>query len=128
MPPKTKPETTKAAPRLRYGIFIGYDVAPGGMWAGQYKIIDLETFAFVDLQVEAPVTLFKNIWRTENRTSIVRRLDEDKIFPLKNEYLRRNNTVHGVEEASLPENIQQQPEMVDGEGPEKEDVLVDTTL
>ena len=55
MPPKTKPETTKAAPRLRYGIFIGYDTAPGGMWAGQYKVIDLETFAFADLHVEAPV-------------------------------------------------------------------------
>ena len=33
MPPKTKPETSKAAPRLRYGIFIGYDIAPGGEWA-----------------------------------------------------------------------------------------------
>ena len=128
MPPKTKPETAKAAPRLRYGIFIGYDIAPGGEWAGQYKVIDLEVFANADLDVDASPKGYSGIWTTENRTSVVRRLDEDKIFPLKQEYIRRNTTIHGVEEHSAPGTIVQQPEGIEGEAPEREEVPADTTL
>ena len=36
---------SKAAPAMSFGIFMGYRLAPGGKWNGEYLVADLDDFA-----------------------------------------------------------------------------------
>ena len=47
-PTKYSFQGDKFAPRLKPGIFLGYQLKPGGYWSGEYIIADLFDFATVN--------------------------------------------------------------------------------
>ena len=51
-PSPTKYTPSKAAPRMSYGVFLGYRLAPGGRWNGEYIVADLDDFAGKDLSID----------------------------------------------------------------------------
>jgi len=54
LPAPAKSVPDKAAPNMSYGIFLGYRMAPGCRWGGQYVICNLSDFANKRLNVHAP--------------------------------------------------------------------------
>ena len=53
LPSPTKYSASKMAPRMQPGIFLGYRLAPGGRWNGEYLAVDLSDFTGHDLHVDA---------------------------------------------------------------------------
>ena len=56
LPAPTKGMNSKAAPAMSYGIFLGYRLAPGGKWNGQYIIGELSDFSGMSLNKDEPET------------------------------------------------------------------------
>ena len=54
LPVSTKYVNAKAAPPMSYGIFMGYRLAPGGQWNGEYIVADLDDFVGGNFDVDAP--------------------------------------------------------------------------
>ena len=48
-PAVTKYHLDKANTRGVFGIFLGYRLAPGGRWNGEYRVADLSDFTELDL-------------------------------------------------------------------------------
>ena len=119
MPAPTICENSQAAPRLSYGIFLGYRNQPGGRWNGEYLVADIDHFAGKDLDVDSVQTEYR-FW--PHITKVVRLPNEGVTFPLKERYDWYNNTLDGREthllhmddlETSLGEAKKQE-----GDGPE----------
>ena len=89
----------KAAPRLQYGIFLGYRMAPGGRWTGEYLIADLDDFVGKSLRWDAPATNWPR--HTPHITKHIMLGDKGVEYPLKERYDWFNYTVEG-REAALP--------------------------
>ena len=88
--------------RLQYGVFIGYSLAPGDKWSGQYLVCDLDDFVDVDLNADAE---HKDIAIKLHYTEIVKMCTEGIHFPLKKKYGRQKFTLEGKEETwSLTRN------------------------
>ena len=41
----------KSWPSMSYGVFLGYQLAPGGKWSGRYIVADLDDVVGKDLAV-----------------------------------------------------------------------------
>ncbi len=91
----------KFAPRLKPGIFLGYQMKPGGMWSGEYIVADLSDFAGGDFREDAAAKDWNFI-----RPHITKTVKMDSYgvrFPLKPKHMRYNNTIEGIEEAQARE-------------------------
>ena len=89
---------------LRAGVFLGYYLAPGGKFTGQYIVSDLEDFAGKNLH--------RHIGRGHfhisiHRTEVVRNPIGTRapVFPLMKKYWRANYTLGGVEDKVSPDEI-----------------------
>ena len=60
IPSPTRQESvrSKADPRLKFGIFMGYRLAPGGKWNGEYLVIDIARFTDIPLHYNTKPDLF----------------------------------------------------------------------
>ncbi len=87
----------KAAPRMSYGVFLGYRLAPGGKWNGEYLVADLDDFVGKDLSVDANGKQYAHF--CPHITKVVKYGKEGIIFPCKAKYDRVNCTLDGLEEA-----------------------------
>ena len=45
--------TSKASPKLRAGVFVGYRLKSGARWTGEYLVFDLDSFVGSNLGVDA---------------------------------------------------------------------------
>ena len=97
MPAPTKTSLPKLEPRLRYGVFLGYEVEPGGKWAKKYVVGDLEDFIGKSLRADTRKQEFPNF--SPHITAVVRlpTLANSVKFPLKERYNFFNNTLDGLE-------------------------------
>ena len=95
-PAPTKYEVSKAAPRLQFGIFLGYRLHPGGKWNGEYFVADLDDFAGKSLFEDTSHFEWPNY--SPHITKIVRLPKEGVYFPLRNRYQRDNCTLEGRDE------------------------------
>ena len=53
LPASTKTVVSKADPRMVWGIFLGYRLAPGGRWSGEYLTAELTDFVDQSLRIDA---------------------------------------------------------------------------
>ena len=96
-PAVTKYHLDKANARACYGVFLGYRLAPGCRWNGEYLVADLSDFVHLDLSETAPrhgVTIYEHV------TKVVRLPKEGVVFPLKNRYDFLNTTLGGLRHAA----------------------------
>jgi len=93
-PTKTTSGPAKAGPRMKYGIFLGYELAPGGKWTGQYYIADLHDLADKDLHADASPREFPFAPHVTRTVKVGR---QAKAFPLEARYTIQNTTVEGIE-------------------------------
>ena len=56
-PSPTKGHTDKPLPTGQQGIFLGYRIAPGGRWNGEYLVENIEYFAGLDFPAMPSGTL-----------------------------------------------------------------------
>ncbi len=65
LPAPTKYENSKSAPTMSFGIFLGYNLTPGGNWGdhgrGLYRVADLTDFVGRCLGNEEAGTTYR-IW------------------------------------------------------------------
>jgi hypothetical protein len=97
----------KANARASFGIFLGYRLAPGCRWNGEYLVADVTDFINLDLLEAASG---HGIVIHEHITKVVRLPKEGYVFPLKQRYDFINTTVDGlrhvhVEPGDLPEIV-----------------------
>ena len=57
-PAPTKYENSKVGPTLQYGIFMGYEMQPGGIWSGRYLVCDIDDFTGCSLAQETHYSEF----------------------------------------------------------------------
>ena len=95
-PAPTKYLPSKAAPRMSYGVFLGYRLAPGGRWNGEYIVVDLEDFAGQDLSINADPAKWYDFH--PHITKVVKIGHRRLEFPCKAKYDRVNLTLDGIEE------------------------------
>ena len=86
-----------------YGIFLGYRLAPGGTWNGEYLVEDLSYFTDIDFRMDAPghrKTLSPHVTKQVRlpQGSTVR-------FPLKRHYDKINFSFEGVLFGDIPEEV-----------------------
>ena len=75
---------------MSYGIFLGYRMAPGGRWTGQYVVADLSDYVGKSLDRDARGA--DHYIRPHHTEQVV--LGRRGIcFPLKNKYDRANKTL-----------------------------------
>ena len=86
----------KAEPRLDYGIFLGYRVAPGGRWNGEYLVCSLDNFIGACLRWDAESTAFN---LSVHITKKVVFDHKELRFPLQERYNWWNYTIQGREKA-----------------------------
>jgi hypothetical protein len=93
LPTKERYTTSKAAPRQRVGIFMGYRLQTQAKWSGEYVILDMDVFVDKNLGIDAAET-WGNIYH-----HITKRVDPIKpvCFPMKKRYDYLNNTLEGME-------------------------------
>ncbi len=89
LPAPTKGLNSKAAPTMPYGIFLGYRLAPGGRWNGQYLVAAIEDFTGMSLNKDEPET---ECYIHPHITEQVAYGVADICFPLKPKYDRVNLT------------------------------------
>ena len=95
-PAPTIYEQAKAAPRLTVGIFMGYRMAPGGKFGGQYVIVDLDDFKGVSLDLKTRHTKFKfHEHHVEKVLLPITRTGSKFVFPMKDTYDRANDSIEG---------------------------------
>ena len=93
-PSPTKYKTDKPLPTGMYGIFLGYRLAPGGTWNGEYLIEDLSHFVDIDFRMDAPGHR-KSV--SPHVTKQVRLPQGGAVvFPLKKHYDKINFSFEGV--------------------------------
>ena len=91
-PAPTKYHQAKSWPAMVYGIFLGYQIGPGGKRTGRYLVADLDDFVERDLSAEAASTdhnLYPQV------TEQVELGDWGIRFPLKSRYEWYNCTLEG---------------------------------
>ena len=89
-------EQAKAAPRLAVGIFMGYRMAPGGRFGGQYLVVDRDDFNGVSLDMKTRHTKFK--FHEHHVEKVVLPPEENGskfVFPLKAKYDLANDEIEG---------------------------------
>ena len=91
-PAPTKYHQAKAWPSMAYGLFLGYQIGPGGKWSGRYLVADLDEFIDRDLSVEAAST---DHFIHPHVTEVVELGDWGIRFPLKKRYDWYNCTLEG---------------------------------
>ena len=97
LPASTKYSNSKTAPSMSYGIFMGYRMAPGGKWSGEYLVADL--FDFVDMPLDVYASEKKCVIRP-HITEQIRLGKRGVCFPLKPKYDKVNLTLEGQEASS----------------------------
>ena len=80
---------------MSYGIFLGYRLAPGGKWNGQYIVADLSDFSGMSLNKDESET---ECYLYPHNTEQVVYGVADICFPLKPKYDRVNLTFEAQEE------------------------------
>ena len=78
---------------MSFGIFLGYRMAPGGRWGGQYIVCDLSDFVNRPLHVDAAGSAHR-IWPHYTEQVF---MTKDMVFPLKPKYERLMRTLGGQE-------------------------------
>ena len=96
-PAPTKYIPSKASPRMSYGVFLGYRLAPGGKWTGEYLVADLEDFAGRDFSELADPRKWGDLH--PHVTKVVKIGHMGLTFPCKAKYDRVNYSLDGIEEA-----------------------------
>ena len=96
VPFPTKDTRAKTAPRMCQGIFLGYRTAPGGKWAGDYLVADLNDFAGLPLHVDVEPGHFRNVRPHVTRT--VNWTPAGATFPLFARSVEHNETIEGIEQ------------------------------
>ena len=93
LPTQDRYTTSKAAPRQRVGIFVGYRLQTQAKWSGEYVIIDMDVFINKNLGIDA-AEIWGNIYH-----HVTKRVDPIKpvCFPMKKRYDYLNNTLEGME-------------------------------
>ena len=91
-PAPTKYKPSKADARLQCGIFLGYRLAPGGRWNGEYIVADLDDFVSKPLHSDARHTDF-HIY--PHITKQVKLDSKGIVSPLKEAYDKANFTLEG---------------------------------
>ena len=94
-PAPTKSEPSKAAPRLSYGVFLGYRILPGCKWNGQYLVGDLDDFVGRTLAENEDRSKWHRF--TPHITAMVALPHSGIAFPLKARYNKSNFTLEGRE-------------------------------
>ena len=89
-PAVTKYQLDKANARARHGISIGYRIARGCHWNGEYLVADIDDFAKLDLDECADA---HHIAIYEHVTKVVALPKEGYVFPLKKLYDMVNRTL-----------------------------------
>ena len=56
LPSELRALSSKADPRVRYGVFVGHRLKPGCRWPGEHLVFDLDVFVNKDLGVGADVS------------------------------------------------------------------------
>ena len=79
---------------MSYGVLLGYRLAPGGRWKGEYVVADLSDFIGKSLHEDAEAKDFR-IW--PHITEQVKLGSRGVCFPLKPRYDKANLTLDGVE-------------------------------
>ena len=97
LPSPTHYTNHKTLPAMSYGIFLGYRLAPGGRWNGEYIVQDLDTFIDMPLDAEASST---ECYVHPHITEQVRLGARGICFPLKPAYDRANLTLDGRQSSS----------------------------
>ena len=92
IPAVTKYARSKADPRLQWGVFVGYRLAPGGKWNGEYLVYDLDDFRNMDFRFDADPTDFP---LHPHVTKVVRLDPAGPVFPLRSSYDKANLTLDG---------------------------------
>ena len=95
-PAPTKYDISKAAPRMNFGVFLGYRLHPGGKWNGEYYVADLDDFAGKSLHEAA--SHFEWPAFKPHVTKNARLPKEGVFYPLKKRYQRDNCTPEGRED------------------------------
>ena len=83
---------------MSYGVFLGYRLAPGGRWSGEYIVADLDDFVGKDLRIDSAPSEWKHF--SPHITKVVKLGKRGVVFPCKEKYDRVNTTLEGLEEAS----------------------------
>ena len=96
-PAPTKYALSKAAPRMQYGVLLGYRLAPGGRWSGEYIVADLDDFVGKDFSIDADPMEWSSI--KPHITKVIKLGKRGVTFPCKQKYDRVNTTLEGREEA-----------------------------
>ena len=102
VPAPTKDQRDKTAPRMRPGIFMGYRLPPGGLWTGDYLVVDLDDFSGLSMHTKAEPSLFKNCKPHITRT--VKWTKHGINFPLFEKSILHNETIEGIEQANIQMN------------------------
>lgn len=93
LPTKDRNTTSKAAPRQRVGVFVGYILQTQAKWSGEYVILDLNVLTNKHMGIDAS-ELWGNVYHhITKRVAPIKPL----CFPMKgrNDYL--NGTLEGME-------------------------------
>jgi hypothetical protein len=87
---------SKGAPAMQYGVFLGYRLAPGGRWNGEYLVADLDDFIGLPLDIHTPE---REWYINPCITEQVKLGFRGAVFPLKPRYEQVNYTLEGREGA-----------------------------
>ena len=85
---------------MAFGIFMGYRIAPGGRWNGEYLCMDIDEFVGKSLDVEAHHSTFSKQGPSTGRCHVTKKIalsDKGIHFPLKERYDWYNTTLEGRE-------------------------------
>ncbi len=94
-PAKTTYKHEKAAPRMIYGVFLGYGTGPGYKWDGTYLVGSIEDFANKDFRSSCRHTCWKHIH--PHVTKRVRLPADGLRYPCKDKYEWANTTIEAIE-------------------------------
>ena len=76
------------------GVFAGYELGERGVWTGKYLIWNLSDFQGVNLAKDVYARTLKI--QKPNRMGTVTVDVENYTYPLRAEYVRKNETLEGV--------------------------------
>ena len=88
----------KLDPKLKTGIFLGYDFSCKSPGECKYKLADIREFVGKSLAYDSPAETMRVHRHTVKELSS----PPERKFPLKQAYDRCNNTLDGVEGSSYP--------------------------
>ncbi len=98
IPAPTKYEVSLAAPRLMPGIFMGYRMAPGGFWGGEYIVVDLHDFKGISLHITTWHTKFRFHEHFVQKIALGPVVNGTRYqFPLRAKYERANVDIDALD-------------------------------